>query len=259
MYEKIVHRVNDIFVQINYEIFVRLFAMNNIPDRLKELRTRAGLSVRATAEALGMPATTYQAYEDRAKFKKPMLPLDLARRIAAVFQESGLDKADVLALAGLDEDEASSVQIMPAAADRVLEEMGLAVVPELELGYSMGGGSVFSDYRQTGVVPFKREWLRGMVSGAMSDLFVARGEGDSMQPTLLDGDIVLIDTSQKDIRQQDRIWAVSYGELGMIKRVRRLPGGTYQLLSDNASVPPISAADGEMYVVGRVVWIGRRI
>lgn len=233
--------------------------MSTIHDRLKELRVRAGLSVRGTAEALGMPSTTYQAYEDKTKFKKTILPLDLARRIASVFAEQGVDPADVLTLAGLGEEDIEHVQVLPAATDRVLDDLGLAIVPELELGYSMGGGSVFSDYRQTGIVPFKRDWLRGVVNGSMSDLFVARGEGDSMQPTLLDGDIVLIDSAQKDIRQQDRIWAVSYGELGMIKRVRRLPGGQYQLLSDNPAIPPILASDGEMYVVGRVVWIGRRI
>src|SRR3546814_4203395 len=31
-----------------------------------------------------------------------------------------------------------------------------------------------------------------------------------------------------------RIWALAYGDLGMIKRVRRLPGGTYRLRSDGA-------------------------
>src|SRR3546814_2374674 len=30
------------------------------------------------------------------------------------------------------------------------------------------------------------------------------------------------------------IWALAYGDLGMIKRVRRLPGGTYRLRSDGA-------------------------
>lgn len=80
-----------------------------------------------------------------------------------------------------------------------------------------------------------------------------------MIPTMLDGDIVLIDTSQKRIEQQDRIWALGYGELGMIKRVRRLPNGSYDLMSDNSAVSPINASDEEMYVVGRVVWIGRRM
>ncbi len=136
---------------------------------------------------------------------------------------------------------------------------GLAMIPQLELGFSMGGGSVFEDYPSQGVMPFQRDWLRGLMRGRLDQLFVARGDGDSMEPTLKDGDIVLIDTAQRDILQQDRIWAVSYGDLGMIKRVRRLPGGTYQLISDNPNVTPISAYDGEMHVIGRVVWIGRRI
>lgn len=161
-------------------------------------------------------------------------------------------------LAGETEDDAP-ITVAPSALDALAEQMDLAVVPELELGYSMGGGAVFDQYEQKGVVPFQRAWLRSMMRGAIADLFVARGEGDSMQPTILDGDIVLIDTAQRDIRQQDRIWAVSYGDLGMIKRVRRTPQGNYQLLSDNPAVPPVEAADEEMHVVGRVIWIGRRI
>lgn len=161
-------------------------------------------------------------------------------------------------LAGETDDDAP-VTVAPSAMDALADKYDLAVLPELELGYSMGGGAVFDQYEHRGVVPFQRSWLRTMMRGSFDDLFVARGEGDSMQPTLLDGDIVLIDTAQRDIRQQDRIWAISYGDLGMIKRVRRLPAGSYQLLSDNLAVPPIECSDEEMHVVGRVIWIGRRI
>ncbi|MDP8912805.1 MAG: helix-turn-helix domain-containing protein [Pseudomonadota bacterium] len=161
-------------------------------------------------------------------------------------------------LAGETDDDAP-LTVAPSAMDALADKYDLAVLPELELGYSMGGGAVFDQYEHRGVVPFQRSWLRTMMRGSFDDLFVARGEGDSMQPTLLDGDIVLIDTAQRDIRQQDRIWAISYGDLGMIKRVRRLPGGSYQLLSDNLAVPPIECSDEEMHVVGRVIWVGRRI
>lgn len=161
-------------------------------------------------------------------------------------------------LAGESDDDAP-VTVAPSAIEALTEQLDLAIVPELELGYSMGGGAIFDQYEQRGVIPFQRAWLRSMMRGSIADLFVARGEGDSMQPTILDGDIVLIDTAQRDIRQQDRIWAISYGDLGMIKRVRRLPGATYQLLSDNPAVPPVECADEEMHVVGRVIWIGRRI
>src|SRR3546814_7219377 len=79
------------------------------------------------------------------------------------------------------------VEDMPL--DPQARQLWLMLVPELELGYSMGGGSIFNDYRRTGFVPFHREWLRSFARGSLQDLFVARGEGDSMTPTLLDGDI----------------------------------------------------------------------
>jgi phage repressor protein C with HTH and peptisase S24 domain len=144
----------------------------------------------------------------------------------------------------------------PAAA---AEQLGSVLIPQLEIGYSMGGGSVFEDYQQTAMVPFPREWLRPMIKGRFDDLFVARGEGDSMTPTLLDGDLVIVDTAQKNITQQDRLWCLSYGDLGMIKRCRVLPDGGVQVNSDNPAVTPITAYDGELNIVGRVIWIGRRV
>lgn len=45
----------------------------------------------------------------------------------------------------------------------------------------------------------------------------------------------------------------------MIKRVRRTPQGSYLLMSDNPTISPIEAVDGELAVLGRVIWIGRRM
>lgn len=156
-------------------------------------------------------------------------------------------------------DDQSPISPRRSSMDALADELDLAIIPEIDIGYSMGGGTITESYEQTGIVPFSRSWLRSVMLGSFDDLFVARGDGDSMEPTLHDGDIVLIDTAQKSIRKQDRIWAVSYGELGMIKRVRRSPDGSYILNSDNKVVSPISCADDEMQVIGRVVWIGRQI
>lgn len=212
--------------------------------RLRYAREQAGFeTAKDFAKRYGENPTSYRAYEnDQNGFSKKAH--DFAEKLGV--SAHWLLKGGDIERQGGD---------LPAEAQA--KEMGLALVPELELGYSMGGGSIFNDYHQKGFVPFQREWLRSFMRGTFADLFVARGDGDSMTPTLLDGDIVLIDTAQKAINSQDRIWALAYGDLGMIKRVRRLPGGTYRLLSDNPAVPAIDATDEEMYVVGRVVWIGR--
>lgn len=156
-------------------------------------------------------------------------------------------------------DDLEPIEPRVSSIQALSDELDLSLIPMLDIGYSMGGGTVLTAYRQTGVVPFARTLLRSVMRGTFSDVFVARGEGDSMHPTILDGDLVLIDTSQKDIDKQDRIWAVSYGELGMIKRVRRTPGGSYLLMSDNHTVRDVECFDGEMNVIGRVIWVGRRM
>lgn len=215
--------------------------------RLKWARKQAGFE-RAVdfAKRYGYNPTSYRAYENNQNGYS---------KLAAEFSDR-LGVPVRWLMVGGDLEHSDQAEAESALAQQA-RDMGLSLVPELELGYSMGGGSVFNDYHRRGMVPFQRDWFRGIMRGNFADLFVARGSGDSMTPTLLDGDIVLIDTSQRRIDQQDRIWALSYGDLGMIKRVRRLPGGTYRVMSDNPAVSPIEATDEEMHVVGRVIWIGR--
>lgn len=146
----------------------------------------------------------------------------------------------------------------PASLDDLASEHGFAFLEELDL--ALGMGATFLDGRAEvlGLVPFKHDWLRGLHDGPLDRLKVVRGKGDSMQPTIHDGDIVIVDTSHRRIDDQDRIWAVAYGDLGMIRRVRVTPRGTWMLMPDNEVVRPDEVGDGEVAVIGRVVWIGRR-
>lgn len=77
--------------------------MPPITTQLKALRESAAprISIRTMAQQLGMPASSYAAYEDPAKFKKPILPLNLAQRIADILVDHGVERRAVLALAGV--------------------------------------------------------------------------------------------------------------------------------------------------------------
>lgn len=143
----------------------------------------------------------------------------------------------------------------------LLDQLGLRMIPQLEVGYSMGGGAFGAgdEFVESRMVPFRRDWLDRLVRGAQADVFLTNGQGDSMTPTIHDDDDVLVNRADNVIRQQDRIWAVGYGELGMIKRVRRLPSGLFQLNSDNPAISPVEATEDELFIVGRVIWIGRRV
>jgi phage repressor protein C with HTH and peptisase S24 domain len=129
---------------------------------------------------------------------------------------------------------------------------------QIDLRYGMGGtfadGPVEVERR-----PFSRAWLRSITAAAPRHLFWAMGDGDSMEPTIRSGEVILIDRSQETPRMDDGIWAVTHGEIGMIKRLRHRPDGQVELHSDNHLVRPQTAVDGELHVVGRVIAVVRKL
>ena len=136
-------------------------------------------------------------------------------------------------------------------------EMDLVAIREVDLAYGLGG--TFSDGPvdlQTHYFP--RAWIESITSSPPSMLTIARGRGDSMQPTIQDGDMVMIDRGQRTIREQDAFWALTVGDIAMIKRIR-VRGETVHILSDNDRVPPDHAHHEEVNVVGRVIFIGRKV
>lgn len=147
----------------------------------------------------------------------------------------------------------------PSSLEEIGEQHGLAFVEEVDLALGMGASYLDGSTPEVlGLAPFRTDWLRGLYSGPVDRLKVVRGRGDSMQPTIHDQDVVLIDTAQRRIEDQDLIWAIAYGELGMIRRVRVTSKGTWLLMPDNHVVRPDEVGDGEASIIGRVIWIGRR-
>lgn len=131
-------------------------------------------------------------------------------------------------------------------------------ISEIDLRYGLGGtyldNPVSSEKRK-----FSREWLRQFTHTPPEHLFWTVGDGDSMEPTIRSGEVVLVDTSQTTPRMAEGIWAMAMGEIGMIKRLHFAGKGRIELLSDNKVIPPIVVGEDELHVVGRVVAVVRRL
>lgn len=160
-------------------------------------------------------------------------------------------------LAGETDDPSEGALPLPTP-DLMAEQLGLVEIKEIDLSYGMG--ACYNDSPVTTKTRhFPASWLRMYTTSSPEKLFFARAIGDSMAPTLLDGDMVLIDTAEIQPRFGDQIWAISYGLVGMIKRLRPMPDGSVKILSDNDRVPPEIAVDDEMHVVGRVAAVIRKL
>jgi phage repressor protein C with HTH and peptisase S24 domain len=156
-----------------------------------------------------------------------------------------------------DETDDPSEGAVPAPTQReIAEHFDLVEIHEIDLAYGMGG--TFTDVPvEVEVHHFPRKWVESITNTPASALTLAHGRGDSMAPTIHDRDMIIIDRSERSVREQDAIWALTIGEIGMIRRLR-IRGDKVTLLADNDRVPNDEAHPDEVNVVGRVVFIGRR-
>lgn len=143
-------------------------------------------------------------------------------------------------------------------ASAVAVDPDVVEIDEIDLRYGMG-----ASFLDVPAMPekrvFSRAWLRGFTRSAPEQLFWAAGDGDSMEPTIRSGEVMLIDAAQKTMSMSEGIWAVAVGEVGMIKRLH-VPGkGRVQLISDNGRIPPAEVAEEEVHIIGRVIAVVRRL
>ena len=155
-------------------------------------------------------------------------------------------------------DDPSEGAYVPPTNEEIAEQLGLIQIEEIDLGIGMGASYLDESTVHTAMQWVPENWVRQFTDAPARYLTIARPVGDSMYPTINDRDIVLIDRSVQHIDRQDGIWALSYGGLGTIKRVRAMPDGSYKLMGDNPQVREEIAVDGEMHVIGRVVGVIRK-
>lgn len=129
-------------------------------------------------------------------------------------------------------------------------------VPRLALGASAGPGALEGEELAFGSLRFSARWLRGqgLDPGNLSAIAVS---GDSMDPTLRDGDEILVDRTPRPLR--DGIHVVRVEDAVLVKRLDAGMPGRITLISDNPAYRPLELAPGEVQVIGRVVWKGGRL
>ncbi len=136
----------------------------------------------------------------------------------------------------------------------------LAFVPSYEVTAGAGEGIVIDVEHETGRLAFRRDWLRGVTAAAPEELAVITVRGDSMFPTLAEGDTILVDLTQR-APTRDGVYIVRFGDFVLVKRLHIDPVRRLVTIScDNENYPPLSPVDpADVDVGGRVIWVGRRV
>ena len=147
------------------------------------------------------------------------------------------------------------------APERGADQGGeLVQVRRLAVEASAGVGAVVDEELSLGSFGFDRRWLRQLTAAKPEQLSLIRVKGDSMVPTLVDGDEALVDQSRRDPRGGDGIYVLRRDDTLMIKRLTVTPSsGLLTISSDNQAHPtwrdcPLDS----LTVIGRTIATIRR-
>nr|WP_317893805.1 S24 family peptidase [uncultured Sphingomonas sp.] len=154
-------------------------------------------------------------------------------------------------------DDSAEGAVPPPTPALIAEQLDLVEIRSIDFAYGMGG-TFGEDHIEEEVLHFPRKWIQAITSSPAPSLTFARGRGDSMAPTMNEGDVILIDRAQRTVLEQDAIWALTLGPIAMVKRLR-VKGEQVTILSDNDRVSPDTVHAEELNIVGRVVFVGRRL
>ncbi len=124
---------------------------------------------------------------------------------------------------------------------------------------SAGFGATVSDELKTEPMAFRTDWLKkeGL---APERLAVIRAKGDSMEPTISNNDIILVNLCNGDALR-DGLYVLRIGDSLLVKRLQFDVLGGIKVISDNPGYETqVVTKDqrADVHIVGRVAWAGKK-
>lgn len=224
---------------------------------LSQMRAKSGLSLDEVAKRAGYKGRSSVQRYFSEDYEAEALPPKVAANLGEAFKNSPISKNEILELAKL----GAIGGALTSNSNGSMKLPDMVEIGEIDLSFGLGAQVMDQEItaHQLDTHEFPLSWLRSITNAHPSELVWAKGQGDSMEPRISDGDIILIDRSKKTANFGDLYWAIAYGNTAMVKRLRPMADGSVKILSDNPNVPDEVAWDGELNLFGRVVAVVKNI
>lgn len=136
-------------------------------------------------------------------------------------------------------------------------------VPLYDVRAAAGFGAFIHDEPVEDWLAFRKPWIDRTFGDGARDLRLLYVAGESMEPILSDGDVIMINRAD-DQPRRDGVYVLRIDDALLVKNLQRLPGGMIRVSGANPAYEPFSVHQnafgegGELRIVGRVVWAARR-
>src|SRR5437762_3008522 len=154
-----------------------------------------------------------------------------------------------------------SESLLGGPADNVVAPSGLVTVERHPVRVSAGPGAVVTEDLGKPYFGFDGRWLKALTSTPSEKLSIVRVQGDSMSPTLNEGDDILVDLGDATERLRDGIYVLRADDAVVVKRLALHPmGRRVTVQSDNPAYPdwPDCSLD-QIQISGPVILSGLKV
>jgi phage repressor protein C with HTH and peptisase S24 domain/DNA-binding XRE family transcriptional regulator len=224
-------------------------------ERLKYARETLTIGQKEMAEVLGIGLKSWQVYEQGSSVPGGKV---FEALIGLGFNANWL-------LAGIGEMREGMISEENAGSLLIGRKESIddsfVKIPRYKVDASAGHGAVIHSEQIVDHLAFRSDWVRHALGVPVASLALINVTGDSMEPTLSNGDLILIDTSIRGV-DDSGVYVLQFDGKLKVKRIHSKADGSVDLISDNQRYP-VETLQGEIAqelgVVGRVVWCGRRM
>ena len=134
-------------------------------------------------------------------------------------------------------------------------------IPRRRVRLSAGNGRIALEEDSAPPLAFESNWVRSE-GLRFQNLVVVYADGDSMEPQIRHGDVLLLNLAATEVRDGN-VYALRCVDHIRVKRLYRRYDGALILRSDNPEFPdetvPPADQDGHVSVIGEVIWRGGRM
>lgn len=243
---------------------------DSLAERLEAVRGALGLSQQQFANRLNTAISTYQRYASgqSGTIKSEQLEVLKGLGVDLNWLICGEGSAFIGEASGAVAAEGQEVAAAPIGGHLVTADHGRApeppegfvLVPRYDIEASAGAGMLAGAENVLDYMAFQESWVRRALRVDPSRLALITASGDSMEPAIRPGDLLLVDLSVETV-MDDSIYLVALNDFLLVKRVQKLLRGLV-VKSDNPNYLTMTLGPEEaeeLRIRGRIRWIGRLI
>ena len=218
--------------------------MLNDSEKLKQIRLSLDLTQLQLAEKCGVKQQVVAMVENGTRNTPDSFKLGFLKAFGVDYDTQMVDVDSMRELLlGKDNKQAKS-------------QTNIIPIPFYSAKAAAGEGIDAPDYPEKDVMYFDKRWLQNVLGVNSENLSLITASGDSMLPLISDGDLLLVDSSIKEIIN-NKVFVVEDEGKFRVKRLKKEFNGDVFLISDNKQYPQEKLTH-TLNIIGKVVWNGTK-